>query len=108
MKQTLLTLFVIIACTFGVSEMLNAQNIHVVPNPNAPGIFAWTGAGGALSGYTGTPIVFNNSLVLEYNSTGTSDPAQIKQQLAVYKDGDSLHLIANPDGGQGVYFHSIQ
>ncbi|MEO6456071.1 MAG: hypothetical protein ABIN97_18465, partial [Ginsengibacter sp.] len=86
---------------------LNAQNITVVPNPGVPDIFAWTGSG-ALSGYTGTPIVLNNSLVLEYNPTGTSDLSKVKQQLAVYKTGDSLHLIPNPDAGQGVYFQSIQ
>lgn len=86
---------------------LAAQNITVVPNPNAPSIFAWTGSG-ALSGYTGTPIVLNNSLVLQYNATGTSDLAQVKQQLAVYTGGNSLQLIPNPDGGQGVYYQSIQ
>ena len=81
------------------------QGITVVPNPSRPDIFAWTGSG-ALSGYTGTPIVFNNSLVLEYNATGTSDPTQITQQLAVYNGGDTLHVIANPDAGQGVYFQA--
>ena len=85
---------------------LQAQNITVLPNPTKPEIFAWTGSG-ALSGYTGTPIVFNNSLVLEYNATGTSDISQVKQQLAVYKTGDSLHLIPNPDQGQGIYFQSV-
>src|SRR5665213_2703900 len=108
MKKKLLIHVLILACTFCAVVNLNAQSIQVVPNPTSTGSFSWASTGGALSGYTGTPIVFNNSLVLEYNATGTSDPAQIKQQLAVYKDGDSLHLIANPDGGQGVYFHSIQ
>lgn len=84
-----------------------AQNTTVIPNPNAPSIFAWTGSG-ALSGYTGTPTIFNNSLVLEYNATGTSDIAQIIQQLAVYNGGDTLHIIPNPEAGQGVYFQSIK
>lgn len=91
-----------LACVFSF-----AQNITVVPNPAAPFIFAWTG-NGALSGYTGTPIIFKNSLVLEYNPTGTSDLAQVKQQLAVYTSGDSLHLIPNPNGGQAVYFGSFK
>ena len=87
--------------------ILNAQSITIVPNPNAPDIFTWSGSG-VLSGYAGTPIVFNNSLVLEYNPSPTSDQTQVKLQLAVYKAGDSLHLIPNPDGGQGVYYQSIQ
>ncbi len=86
---------------------MQAQDITVVPNPSKPDIFAWTGSG-ALSGYTGTPIIFNNSLVLEYNATGTSDINQIKQQLAVYKNGDSIHLIPNPDQGQGIYFQATK
>ncbi|MES2849296.1 MAG: hypothetical protein V4685_09575 [Bacteroidota bacterium] len=85
---------------------VNAQTT-VIPNPTAPDIFAWTGSG-ALYGYTGTPVVLNNSLVLQYNNSGTSDLAQIKQQLAVYTGGNSLQLIPNPDNGQGVYFQSIQ
>lgn len=90
-----------------IASVTKAQGITAVPNPNAPSIFAWTGSG-ALSGYTGTPIVLNNSLVLEYNATGTSDVNQLKQQLAVYTGGDTLHLIPNPDNGQGVYFQSVQ
>ena len=86
---------------------IQAQTISVVPNPTAPSIFAWSG-GGAVSGYTGTPIELNGSLVLEYNPTGTSDLTQVKLQLAVYKGGDSLHLVPNPDNGQGVYFNSVQ
>lgn len=107
MKKYLLTHLLLIVFTVNDFTILKAQNITVVPNPTVPDIFAWTGSG-ALSAYTGTPIVLNNSLVLEYNPTGTSDLAQIKQQLAVYKTGDSLHLIPNPDGGQGPYFRSIQ
>jgi len=106
MKKKLLIHFFIIACFLGSAVTLYAQSINVVPNPNAAGSFTWA-ANGALSGYTGNPIVFNNSLVLEYNGTTTADPTQIVQQLAVYKDGDSLHLIPNPDGGQGVYLQSI-
>ena len=79
--------------------------ISVVANPTAqPSLFSWTGTG-AYSGYTGTPIVFNNSLVLEYNPGGSSDLAQVKQQLAVY-NGSSMQLVANPDAGQGIYFQS--
>jgi Secretion system C-terminal sorting domain len=107
MKKLLTHLFTV-ASAFSTVITLNAQSINVVPNPTSTGSFTWASTGGALSGYTGTPIIFNNSLVLEYNATGTSDVTQIKQQLAVYKDGDSLHLIPNPDGGQGVYFQSIQ
>ncbi|MFT3680451.1 MAG: hypothetical protein QM791_09280 [Ferruginibacter sp.] len=90
---------------------VKAQTITVVPNPTAPDIFAWvTPAGnvGAVAGYTGVLAVYNNSLVLGYNTSGTSDLNQIKQQLAVYKTGDSLHLIPNPDAGQGVYFQTLQ
>ncbi len=105
MKKHLLTCL-LIACAFSITN-LNAQTIQVVPNPNAPDLFAYT-SGGALSGYTGNPIVYNNSLVLEYNGTGSSDVTEIIEQLAVYTGGDSLHLIPNPDGGQGVYFQSVQ
>ncbi len=108
MKKKLLTHLLFLAGTLCAVVNLNAQSIQVVPNPTSTGSFTWASTGGALSGYTGTPIVFNNSLVLEYNATNTSDLTQIKQQLAVYKDGDSLHLIPNPDGGQGVYFQSVQ
>ena len=107
MLKNLLTHLCILACTFSAVTALKAQGIAVVPNPNAPDIFVWSGSG-ALSGYTGNPVVFNNSLVLEYNATGNSDQAQIIQQLAVYTGGDSLHLIPNPDGGQGVYLQSVQ
>lgn len=86
---------------------VNAQSITVVPNPNAPGIFAWTSYG-PLSGYAGTPIILNSSLVLEYNATGTSDTSQAKVQLAVYTGGNSLNLIPNPNGERGVYFQSVQ
>lgn len=99
--------FLLAAIIIGTCTSTFAQNITVVPNPNAPSIFAWTGSG-ALSGYTGTPAVLGNSLVLEYNATGTSDLAQITQQLAVYNGGNSLQLITNPEPGQGVYFGSIQ
>ena len=106
MKKKLLIQVLTLTFYFCSTAALYSQNINVVPNPNAPGSFTWTN-GGALSGYTGNPIVFNNSLVLEYNGTTSANPAQIVQQLAVYKDGDSLHLIPNPDGGQGVYLKSV-
>lgn len=99
--------FLLAAIIIGTCTSTFAQNITVVPNPNAPSIFAWSGSG-ALSGYSGTPIVLNNSLVLEYNGSGTSDLAQVTQQLAVHNGGDSLKLIPNPEPGQGVYFGSIQ
>lgn len=107
MKKHILTPLLTLVLAYSTLSALNAQTIHVVPNPTVPDIFAWTGSG-ALSGYTGTPIVLNNSLVLQYNATGTSNLAQVKQQLAIYKTGDSLHLIPNPDEGQGVYFQGIQ
>ncbi|MEO8862339.1 MAG: T9SS type A sorting domain-containing protein [Ginsengibacter sp.] len=107
MKRILRFTSIIIAFALAPFASLNAQNIHIVPNPGAPGMFSWSGSG-ALSGYAGTPIIFNNSLVLEYNATSTSDLTLIKLQLAVYTGGDSLHLITNPDNGQGVYFQSIQ
>ena len=107
MRKDLRIRFLVLVCTFSLVTSLNGQNINVVPNPNAPGLFAWSGSG-ALSGYTGNPIVFNNTLVLEYNATSTSDVTQIIQQLAVYNGGNSLQLIPNPDGGQGVYFQSVQ
>lgn len=99
-----LLLVIITTCSF---TPVVSQNITTVPNPNAPSIFGWSGSG-ALSGYTGTPALFNNSLVLEYNPSGTSDIAQLVQQLAVYNGGDTLHLIPNPDNGQGVYFQSLK
>ena len=108
MKKNLLTHLLILAGTFSAVITSNAQSITVVPNPNAPGTFAWTGFG-PLSGYSGTPIILKNSLVVEYNSTSTSDTTRGigKQQLAVYNGGDSLHLIPNPDGGQ-VIFQDVQ
>lgn len=106
MNKKLLNYFLFLTFIFSATATLRSQNINVVPNPNSPGSFTWAN-GGALSGYTGNPIVFNNSLVLEYNGTTSADPTQIVQQLAVYKDGDSLHLIPNPDGGQGVYLQSV-
>ncbi len=108
MKKHLLAYFPVLAFTFSGFITLHAQSIHVVPNPTAPNAFTYSNNSGALSGYSGTPIILNNSLVLEYNPTTTSDPTQIKLQLAVYTVGDSLHLITNPDAGQGVYFNSVQ
>ncbi len=107
MKKNLRSLLFAITCSFSTVIILNAQSINVVPNPNVPSIFAWTGSG-SLSGYAGTPIILNNSLILEYNATGTSDQTQIKLQLAVYNGGNSFNIIPNPDAGQGVYFQSIQ
>ena len=83
-----------------------------MPNPNAPGSFSWVNNGipNALSGYAGGPIVFNNTLVLEYNATNNatvSSTVQATIQLAVYNGGDTLHLIPNPDAGAGVYLQSV-
>ena len=85
---------------------LHAQNITVVPNPTAqPDIFAWNGSG-AYSGYSGTPIIFNNTLVAEYNASGYSSPSfSLIQNLVVY-NGSNMQLIANPDAGKGVYLQS--
>ena len=103
---TRIFLATLVVFLMGIS-WLPAQTISVVPNPSAPPLFTWTGSG-ALSGYAGNAITFNNTLVLEYNATGTSDQTQIILQLAVYNGGDTLHLIPNPDGGQGVYLQSVQ
>ena len=108
MKKSLRVHLLVAISMFIGFTALNAQSINVVPNPSAPGTFTWSTNGGALSGYSGTPIVFKNSLVLEYNPDATSDPALIHQQLAVYTVGNPLHLIPNPDAGQGVYFQSVQ
>ena len=103
MKTIVPVYLLAISLAFGLGKDVKAQNISVVPNPNRPDIFAWTGSG-ALSGFTGSSQIFNNTLVVEYNPGGTSNLSQIKQQLAVYDYGDSLRLIPNPDAGQGVYF----
>lgn len=85
-----------------------AQGITVVSNTSAPDLFAWEGSG-ALSGYSGTPIELNGSLILEYNPSSDSRADFIIQQLAVYTPGSTTFtLIPNPDGGQGVYFNSVQ
>lgn len=105
MRKKLLAYLLLFAFTTGVFTNMAAQDITVVPNPAAPDIFAWTGSG-ALSGYSGTPAILNNSLVLEYNASATSDPAQVTQQLAVYTGGNNLQLIPNPGAGQGVYFQA--
>ena len=107
MKQKLSQLLLFAVCNFCIALTITAQNITTITNPNSPGSFTWVN-GGALSGYSGTPIIFNNTLVLEYNGSTTANPAIIKQQLAVYNGGNNLQLITNPDAGQGVYFQSIQ
>lgn len=104
MRMQLHIRLLIMMLTYAFILSVNGQ-ITVVPNPNRPDLFAWMG-NGALSGATGSTELFNNSLVLEYNAGGTSNLSQIKQQLAVYKWGDSLRLIPNPDAGQGVYFQA--
>ncbi len=100
----------LISCFISVSA--KTQTFHTVPNPTSTGSFQILGAGGALSGYTGTPIALNNSLVLEYNASNVNQNyfagTQTTIQLATYDGGDSLHLIPNPDGGLGVYFQNVQ
>jgi hypothetical protein len=107
MVKNLCNFILSLACAFGIAGTASSQSISVVPNPSAPSIFAWSGSG-ALSGYSGNPILYNNTLVLEYNASGTSDPTQIVLQLAVYSGGNALQLISNPDAGQGIYLNSIQ
>ncbi len=100
------TILLFTACFLNIT--LQAQTFHTIPNPTSTGSFRILGAGGALSGYAGTPIVLNNSLVLEYNASNFNQNyfagTQTTLQLAVYKGGDSLSLIPNPDGGLGIYF----
>lgn len=102
MKRSLLS----ITCLLFFTSAAITQTISVVPNPGRPDIFAWTG-NGALSGYSSIPVVLNNSLVIQYNPSATSDLAQVKQQLAVYSGNNSLQLIPNPDAGRGVFFSSV-
>src|SRR5690348_14658232 len=89
-----------------------SQTFDVVPNPTSTGSFSVIGAGGAASGYAGAPIAFNNSLLLQYNATNNNEyyfaGTQTNIQFAVYKGGDSLHLIANPDAGLGVTFQGSE
>jgi hypothetical protein len=95
---------------FGIlftANVLNAQSISIVTNPTIPDIFEWT-SGGALSGYCGKPMEFNNTLVLQYNAASESDITEAPIQFAVYNGGDSLHLIPNPGAGTGVYFQGPQ
>jgi hypothetical protein len=98
--------FLIIVSLIHFASVSNAQTISVVPNPAAPGLFAWTGSG-PLSGYSSIPVVLNNSMVVQYNPSPTSDLTQTQQQLAVYTGGNSLQLIPNPDAGRGVFNASI-
>lgn len=108
MRKNLRIRLLVLACTISTGINLNAQSINVVPNPTSTGSFTWAGTGGALSGYAGNPIIFNNSLVLEYNGGSTSDTSNTKLQLAVYSGSGNPILIPNPDGGHGVYFNSVQ
>src|SRR5579875_2915764 len=101
MKQNLLRFILLILSFFNLAVSLQAQTINVVSNPTAPDIFTNLGSGGALSGYAGTPVLFNNKLVLQYNNTSQNQNVsngtdyQTTIQLAVY-DGTSIHLISNP------------
>ena len=103
-------LLLLLSCCVKISG--NTQTFDVVPNPTSTGSFQILGAGGAASGYAGTPIAFKNSLVLEYNASNVNQNyfagTQTTLQLAVYNGGDSLHLIPNPDNGLGVYFQNVQ
>ena len=102
MKRSLL----LTTCILHFTIVTIAQTISVVPNPSRPDIFAWTGSG-PLSGYSSMPVVFNNTLVVQYNPSSTSDLTQTQQQLAVYTGSNSLQLIPNPDAGRGVFNSSI-
>jgi len=106
MKKYLPAYLLIITCILNAFILLQAQNITIVPNPTAqPGIFAWNGSG-AYSGYSGSPIIYNNTLVAEYNASGYSSPTfPLIQNLAVY-NGSSMQVIANPDAGKGVLLQS--
>lgn len=110
MKTKILSKFTLAVLILLSASAIYAQNINVIPNPTASDIFIWDGSGGgALSGYAGTPIILNNSLVLEYNATGVSgnSTTQTTIQLSVY-DGSSITVISNPDAGPGIYFQSVQ
>ena len=104
--------FQLFLITCFISLSAKTQTFQAVPNPTSTGSFQVLGSGGALYGYAGTPIEMNNSLVLEYNASNTNQNyfagTQTTLQLAVYKGGDSLHLIPNSDGGLGVYFQNVQ
>lgn len=106
MKKIIPILLLLVAAT------ANAQTFDVVPNPTSTGSFTVLGAGGAASGYAGTPVAFKNSLVLQYNATNFNEyyfaGTQTNIQFAVYKGGDSLHLISNPDAGLGVTFQGSE
>lgn len=106
MRKYILPARLLLLLFTGHSFLYVPAQTTVVPNPTAPSIFAWTGSG-ALYGYTGTPVLLNNSMVLQYNSSGTSNTDQIIQQLAVYTGGNSLQLVPNPDNGKGAYFRGI-
>ncbi len=106
MKQNLLRFVTPLVFVFSIVFSLQAQTIQVVPNPDAPDIFAYSG--GPLSGYTGNPIILNGSLSLQYqpaSSNFSSDSNYILQQAAY---SGSIHQTANPDGGKGSYFNAPQ
>ena len=100
-----LSLFFASVCT---AFSLRAQTIQVVPNPDAPVSFSYSG--GPLSGYAGNPIILNNSLSLQYQPASSSfsgDSSYILQQ-ATYSGSNAIHQTANPDAGMGSYFGGPQ
>ena len=106
MKKYLPAYLLIITSILNAFNILNAQNITVLPNPTPqPGIFAWNGSG-AYSGYLGLPIIYNNTLVAEHNAPGNSSPSfPLIQNLVVYNDS-SMQVVANPVAGKGVLLQS--
>ena len=108
MKKALLTQLLLLFA-FSCFTTLSAQNITVVPNPTSYPSFISLGPSYDLSGYTGSPFLFKNMLVLQYDaydSGYTIDASGFAEQAVLqfetYTGGDTLHLIPNPTKGSGV------
>lgn len=109
MKKNLPTFLLFLSCIFCAGISLNAQSIQVVPNPTTSSSFNYTQNSNieALSGYCGSPTVFNNSLVMLYNPSSNSEGSDRVIQLAIYTGGDSLHLIPNPTYELGFQYPQV-